>query len=240
MKQMVKTLFLGLLLLFSTSTAQAVSLAELFNGGSIVAGDKLFDRWFFDSYYTSEEDREFNPANIEVEGLSDGGDYGLRFNVTNNELYVQGDGIYAYVDLMFGFRVSVMDPNWKITDASMALMNGAYGWDPDGMTDVGMFIMEKVGSASSLDDLGDLSVEFSQLDDAQISDTLSTTIFAPQSEIWVTKNILLWAADDTDWASLLGFDQRFSQTQTVIPEPSSIVLTLLGLAGLVVARKRRP
>ena len=239
MKQMVKTLFLGLLLLFSTSTAQAVTLAELFNGGSIVAGDKLFDRWSLD-FYDASDAREFNPANIEVEGLSDGGDYGLHFNVTNDELHVQGDGIYAYVDLTFGFRVSVMDPNWMITDASMALMNGAYGWNPDGITDVGMFIMEKVGSAPGLDDLGDLSVEFSQLDDAQISDTLSTTFFAPKSEIWVTKNILLWAADDTDWAVLLGFDQRFSQTQTVIPEPSTIVLTLLGLAGLVVARKRRP
>lgn len=238
MKQMVKTLFLGLLLLFSTSAAQAVTLAELFNGGSIVAGDKLFDRWSLD-FYDASDGRDFDAGNIDVTPLVDG-DYGLHFDVTNDELYVQGDGIYAYVDLTFGFRVSVMDPNWMITDASMALMNGAYGWDPDGMTDVGMFIMEKVGSASSLDDLGDLSVEFSQLDDAQISDTLSTTFFAPQNEIWVTKNILLWAADDTDWAVLLGFDQRFSQTQTVIPEPSTIVLTLLGLAGLVVARKRRP
>lgn len=238
MKQMVKTLLLGLLLTFGTTTAQAVSLAELFNDGSITVGDKLFDNWSLVDYYTSDG-RDFNPGNIEVEGLSDG-DYGLRFNVTNDELYVQGDGIYAYVDLMFGFRVSVLDPNWKITDASMDLNYGVLGWTPDGDTDIGMFIKETVGSTSGLDDLGDFSVEFSRLDDDQFNDTFSTTVFAAQSEIWVTKNILVWAADDTDWAKIDGFDQRFSQTQTVIPEPSTIVLTLLGLAGLVVARKRRP
>jgi len=38
----------------------------------------------------------------------------------------------------------------------------------------------------------------------------------------VTKNILVWATDMTDTASLTGFTQRFSQT-TILNQPFDIV-----------------
>jgi len=239
MKQVLQSLVIGLLLIFSSPAAQAVTLAELFNGGSIVAGDKLFDRWTLIDYVASDADRIFNPANINVEPLHDGGlnpGPGLDFSVLNNELTVTGDGIYAFVDLWFGFRVSVLDSLMRITDNSLELSDGFLTYTEDGLNDLGFYIRETIGTAPWEEDLGFKEVEFSILDDdlAAMLDDLAT--FPPQSQIWVTKNILVWAFDETDTAALFGFEQRFSQT--VIPEPTTWLLMLLGGAGLVVARKK--
>jgi hypothetical protein len=62
-------------------------------------------------------------------------------------------------------------------------------------------------------------------------------LFDAQSEIWVSKNILVWATDSTDSAGLNGFEQRFSQA--VIPEPSTFLLLGGGLAGLAFYARRR-
>lgn len=237
MKQWIKALFLGMLL-FSTTAAQAVPLADLLDGGSITAGDKLFDSWQLLFYDSSEVGRTLDAGNIDVEALTTG-NFGLRFSVTNDELSINGDGNYAYLDLMFGFRVSVLDPAWRIKDATLALMDGALTWNPDGTTDVGMYIQEKIGSAPEQDNRGQLAVEFSQLDDAQFADLEAVLDVSALSEIWVTKNILVWAADQGDRANLLGIDQSFSQTQTVVPEPGTVTLMLLGVAGLVTARKKK-
>ena len=244
MKQMVKTLFLGLLLLFGTSAAQAVTLAELFNGGSIVAGDKLFDNWTLIDYNSGDAERVFNAMNITVEAMNDGGlnpGPGLAFSASNNELTVTGDGTFAYVDLWFGFSVSVLDSLLRISDTSLELTQGVLSYiAEDAMNDLGFYIRETVGTAPWMEDLGVKEVEFSILDNELFKMLDDLADFLPQREIWVTKNILVWASNETDTAEMIGFNQRFSQTQTVIPEPSTIVLTLLGLAGLVVARKRRP
>lgn len=236
MKQTIPILLLLLPLLLGPGGAHAIPLSELFSGGSITAGDKLFDNWQLLFYLSSEGDRSFNAANIEVAPLT--GDFGLSFSANNNELQVQGDGSLALVDLVFGFRVSVLDPLWRVTDASLALGGGVSKWNPDGDTDVGMFIDESIGSDLELDDLGRLFVEFSQLNDDSFAELEATTTFAPQSELWVTNNILVWAVDTTDTAALSVFDQQFSQTQAVIPEPSTIVLMLLGVVGLVTVRKK--
>lgn len=236
-----------LLALVAAGSAQAALLSELFNGGSITAGDKLFDNWTQVFYDTSDPTRSFNAANIEVTALADGGlspGPGLQFAVRNGELNVAGDGVYAYIDLKFGFRATVLDPALKITGNSLAYAPGG-AWTSvqlDGDYDVGSFIREAVGTAAGLGDLGASSIEFSALevsDDptaagtSRISDSAS---FAPQSSVWVTKNILVWAVDETDGAGLFGFEQRFSQS--AVPEPASLALTALALGGLFVSRRR--
>jgi len=91
-------------------------------------------------------------------------------------------------------------------------------------------------------------VEFSWLDGDLIvpgEDPLSVVNladaadFAPQKEVYVSKNILVWAdnagGNDPVTARLNSFDQRFSQ----VPEPGTWLLLSVGLMGFVFNRKRR-
>jgi len=99
-----------------------------------------------------------------------------------------------------------------------------------------MFILEDIFDAAG-NLLGTKDVEFSDLaPDPVLFDLTDSATFDPQSEIWVTKNILVWATDPGETASLGSFSQRFSQVP--IPEPSTWWLMGLGLVGLMgVGRK---
>lgn len=237
-----------LLALFAAGSAHAVLLTALLNGQSITAGDKLFDGWALVSYTASEPGRTFDPDNIDVTPLNDGGldpGPGLQFTVSNNELSVSGDGIFAFVDLMFGFRVTVLDPGLRIKDNTLAYSPGGalVGFLSDGTVDVGSTIIENIDSSAILaspiqvGDLGTKNIEFSRLDDNQTAKISDNAVFAPQQQIWVTKNILVWAVDDTDNAGIFGFEQRFSQT--TVPEPATLWLAALAAAGLGFSRRRQ-
>ena len=236
MKHLTKTLFLMLLLLFFAAGAQAVTLTDLFNGGSITAGDKLFDSWSLD-YYDSGDFRDFNSDNILVTALDDGGmnpGPGLSFSVMNGELDVTGDGIYNYVDLAFGFRASVLDPALLIKGNSLQITEGSLA----GGEDLGMYINEGIGTSAGGFDLGTNDVELSALFGDLTDEFFDSATFMQSSEVWISKNILVWSALEGETASLQGFEQRFSQT--VVPEPSTFLLLGGGLAGLgFVVRRRR-
>jgi len=221
-------------------SAQAIPLQDLFNGGSIIAGDKLFDQWTLNYVVTDADDPIFpgftphpNLSNIDVTPLHDGDlnpGPGLRFD-TNGELFVVGDGFFAFIDMSFSFRALVLDPLLKIKDNSLIIVEALV----DGVFDSGVGITEEIiGSQGNIRGFKDVSIE--QFDGELFVDPFDRAEFHPQTEIIVTKNILVWASDFEDVASLDVFEQRFSQ----VPEPSIILLiTAGGLMGFAFRSKRR-
>jgi len=204
MRKLLPTLGAVALVAVAAGSAQAISLTALLAGGSIQVNDKLFDDWQV-LYEDTSDFHAVNTDNIDVTGLPsmalDPGP-GLRFDILNNELSVTGDDLYAYIDFQFGFHVSVLDPLYKIKDNTLAIESGGafLGYSQDGFNDNGSYVLESVGTALGLDDLGIKDVQYSLLDDVITADLTDSATFAPQSELWVTKNILVWATDATDQA----------------------------------------
>lgn len=245
MKKISTVLGVLLLALGWVGGAHAITLSALLEGGSITAGDKLFDQWQLVSYQSSDQFRDFNPAHIDVTALPDGGldpGPGLRFDVVGGELNVVGDGLFAYVNLIFDFRVSVLDPMLRIKDNSLELTTGFLSYTTDADYSLGLRVHEVIGSGPGPDDLVLNQTEFSVQragggGETFISQTLAQAAFEPRSEVWVRKDIRVWAVDETDTAGLLRFEQRFSQA--VVPEPGTFLLLGSGLAGLAAWRRRR-
>lgn len=240
MKRLLSSLCALVLTFAPLGNAQAIPLTDLFAGASLTVGDKLFDQWTLVLADTSDG-HVVNTNNIDVSTLGPVGPDpldpgpGLRFDVLNDELRVSGDGIFAYVDLQFGFRVQALDPGLRIKDNSL-VSGSSLSRTADGTNDLGTYILETIGTAPGLSDLGTKDVEASVLDDVVTIDPSDSAAFFPQSAIWVTKNILVWSQDTSDTAALNVFEQRFSQTRAV-PEPGT--LALWGLAVLIGYLTRR-
>lgn len=225
------------------SGAQAVPLADLLGGSSLSAGNLVFDSFSVTSYSASDPARSFNLANVDVTALNDGGSHpgqGLLFTVSNDELSVVGDDVFAFVDLALSFRASTTSAAWLIKGATTSIGGAFIGSSTglnDGSNDNGSYIHETYGSGAGLSDLGVNSVEFSYLDSVQTSLLTQSAAFAPVSQVWASKNILVWATEATDDADLVSFEQRFSPSP--IPEPTTVLMLVTGLAVLLAARRSR-
>jgi hypothetical protein len=247
-KQIVRGLALAAALTGGAHAA-TLTLEQLFNGGTLTVGDKLFDRFSLVTtgplggpLPASSDGRLFDASRIDVETLADNGyGFGIGFNIKDRQLDVTGDGIYAFADYSFEFRVRALDPTLGIVGAAMGFDPGfaSLTWQVDGSNDLGAFIKESIGSTQGGSDISnDLTVDFSVLDDVQTRDFPNDVSFGPVSELWVTKNINVWSQDSTDTASLQGFSQRFAQA--AMPEPTTYALVGIALLAAGAAGRRRP
>ncbi|MBA6289587.1 PEP-CTERM sorting domain-containing protein [Colwellia sp. MB3u-4] len=224
-------------LLFSVNVC-ATPISTLFNGGSIVVGDKLFDQWELIQDISSNP-FSVNTDDIDVTSLADGGlnpGSGLHFEILNDAFTLEGNDSYTFLDFMFSFRVSVLDPIFKIKDNSLYLTDSAL-INPTSLTSI--FIEEKIYSDPNRgNEIGTKNVERSDIFGQQNEKLFDSANFSPTDEIWVTKNILLEAGDFGEFASLRSFEQRFSQV-SVVPEPSTLILFSLALVSLTLRRKSK-
>lgn len=204
------------------SSPDFCNLQELFDGGTIIIEDKIFDNWTPFQLASNQlvvpdislinviplDDDPFNP--------------GLQFNA-NGQLSIVDE---EFISLDLGFRLASGNGNNRIKDSSLELTSFGFGTDSGSIA-----IAESVfvGNGSLL---GDKFVVADPLfGNFDLSDSVN---FAPQSSIFVTTNIGLSGDNSGDTISLNLFEQRFSET---VLEPSS-TLGLLAL-GLTFLNKKR-
>jgi hypothetical protein len=190
----------------------AVSLASLTNGGTIIVGDKAFSDFGISGY---------NAGSITVEGIEEGGDFGIRFGGT-----IQSLG--SPMDFSLTYQVNVTNSANLISEADLSF-NGTV--NPPGSTGFAT-VVEQIFTNNEVLPYGQMSVSVNGLGQGNLSTNMA--INPPQPLLDIDKDVEVDAILPAD-SSISTIDQLFVQ----VPEPSSIVLSLVGIFGLLSLRRRK-
>jgi len=198
--------------------ANACSLAELFNGGSLVVADKTFANWALDTSTLPAETLN----NIFVAGIgADPLNPGLAY-IGNGQLTVSGA---STLQLGFHFTASVnAGSDLRIKDHSLVLVDA---------TGVG------TGTVAVDGTILDLALSALSAEHVDLATTADNGAFAQHAAVLVSDLITLASGDADSNASLNTLAQLFSQEPvTRVPEPGIVALVGIGLAGIGVLRRR--
>lgn len=199
---------LAIVLALVAGRAEAVSLADLFAGGTITAGDKAFFDWTLNEGSSPAIDL----SAIDVTPLTDPSlNPGLLFTASDDALSLVGPG---FLDLEF--RYTVTAPAALIKDASVGLT----GFTRSGDGSVGIF-----QDILDIDEAPiDSNLVFANPGGEQLTDSAE---FALRQAVIIATAVDVVAGEEGQ-AGIVTFEQRVSQ----VPLPATLALLLPALATL--------
>ena len=211
----------------ATNSNANVKLNDLITGQSmgIVVGDKIFTGFSYSAL------GDMPPAtDVAVLGFQDpAGNWGISFHGSFKDLPGGSDS-----DALIRFMVEVdpvfFDQGWRITDAHLFL--GGVG-----MGDDSYFAVDESFALSGINDT--MSVFQSTLGPGTTAELSDSVFFDPGlNKLFVVKDVnALAAASSTVPSRATVIDQSFSQT--LIPEPATLVLAGMSALAMVAVRRRR-
>ncbi|HUI07542.1 MAG TPA: PEP-CTERM sorting domain-containing protein [Verrucomicrobiae bacterium] len=204
------------------SLGDSIQLSQLTNGLSLQVGDKLFSDFIFG--YTDTDanaGNDLQSSMVLVSSLSNQIGFGLEFQLPLEAVSNETK------DVKLEFSVQVLNSANLISDAHLSFVSSAIGL---ARADVSENIYTNGFGGDSIATLNvgnpGNSADFSP----------SAAFPVPQAKIWVEKDIITHAygsgGDDSAHISIV--DQTFSQ----VPEPSTLVLLVAGLIGLLLVTRR--
>ncbi len=185
--------------------------AAITNGESLVVGNLLFSN-FSASGSFSLGDLDVAPAPF--------GQEGIQFSLPLLALAGSSSNVVSE-DELINYSVTTLTGAPLIADAELNQVGGIVG---NGLGWISELVSGSGGSLGQLQTYTEVTT----------SNSASTLVFAPQAELFLSKDILVAASCDGS-ATITGTTQLFSE----VPEPSAIALCLTGLAGVCCFFRRR-
>ena len=180
------------------------TLEELFDGGSILVGDKLFTEW------VSDIDPAIDLSQVIVTPLDDDPlNPGLRYDWGDQ---LSGDGADLFTGGIFAFVVQTTSPNFLIKDNSLELLDFEVSGDADIVASETPIDLA-TGNPFVDPDTGENIVKFVGTDPDIPGGpaTFRAVDFPPQDAIGVTNGVT-GETDTGGTFAIRSIEQRFSQT----------------------------
>ncbi len=199
------------------ASAYAVPLQSLIdNNDVIVEGDKLF--YNFDVVVTGMGTYAADPTQIEVNGITVGNDYGLRFDTATGAPILSA-GPNSFVDVLLSFDVAVLNPLYGIAEIDLAFAGSAPAEGFAQVVETARSVLAVVAHTS-----------------VQVPGG-PTSVTVPLPELYSTLHVIkdmVAVGGLTEGSYITWVEQLFPQE---IPEPAT--LSFLALGAVVLLRPRK-